>query len=238
MSKALHFLQITAKQQYCPFFAVFLIVKTSSQNISKTLLQISLKLHEHRDCYWKKKLPWTILEEQFSVLRYTAASKIGNSVILLLWQLRCRCNPDHNKFSYLSNTTVVATFPKLCLWWRSLCSNLWGIGPEKLYWATLKWPPGNAPLPLKMFPKTNQDFENDLPPLQNGGPTSQVINDSPSLSLWLGWISSHALTVNHHIWSHLGVSCMCLVFQLFASKTAELLAFHQIEVKSSYPKEG
>jgi len=29
-----------------------------------------------------------------------------------------------------------------------------------------------------------------------------------------------------------------VVFQLFASKTAELLAFHQIEVNSVYPKEG
>ena len=45
MTKALHFLQITAKQQYCPFFTVFLTIKTSSQNISITLLQISLKLH-------------------------------------------------------------------------------------------------------------------------------------------------------------------------------------------------
>ena len=48
--------------------------------------------------------------------------------------------PDHNKFSSLSNTTVVAIFPKLCLWQRSLCSNLGGIGPEKLYRATLKKP--------------------------------------------------------------------------------------------------
>ena len=31
---------------------------------------------------------------------------------------------------------------------------------------------------------------------------------------------------------------LLIVFQLFASKTAELLAFHQIEVKSVYPKEG
>ena len=84
MSKAFHFLLITAKQQYCPFFTVFLIMKTSSQNISITLLQISLKLHGHRDCYWRKKLPGTILEEHFSVPRYTAASKIGNSVISLL----------------------------------------------------------------------------------------------------------------------------------------------------------
>ena len=109
------FLQITAKQQYCPFFTVFLTIKTLSQNISITLLQISLKLHEHRGCYWRKKLPWMIFEEQFPVPRYTAASKIGNSVISLLWQLRCRCNPDHNKFSSSSNTTVVAIFPKLCL---------------------------------------------------------------------------------------------------------------------------
>ena len=137
MSKALRFLQITAEHQECPFFTVFLTIKTSSQNISITLLQISLKLHEHRGGYWRKKLPWTILEEQFPVPRYTAASKIGNSVISLLWQLRCRCNPDHNKFSSLSNTTVVAIFHNLCLWRRSLCSNLGGIDPEKLYWATL-----------------------------------------------------------------------------------------------------
>ena len=137
MSKALHFLQITANQQYCPFSTVFLTTKTLSQNISKMLLQISLKLHEHRGCYWRKKLLWMIFEEQFPVPRYTAASKIGNSVISLLWQLRCRCNPDNNKFSSLSNTTVVAIFSVLCFWWRSLCSNLGGIDPEKLYRATL-----------------------------------------------------------------------------------------------------
>ena len=89
--------------------------KNFSQNISITLLQISLKLHEHRGCYWRKKLPWMIFEEQFSVPRYTAASKIGNSVISLLWQLRCHCNPHHDKFSSSSNTTMVAIFPKLCL---------------------------------------------------------------------------------------------------------------------------
>ena len=137
MSKAPHFLQITAKQQYFPFFTVFLTIKTLSQDISIMLLQISLKLREHRGCYWRKKLPWMIFEERFLVPRYTAASKIANSVISLLWQLRCRCNPDHNKFSSLSNTTVMAIFPKLCLWRRSLCSNLGGIDPEKLYQATL-----------------------------------------------------------------------------------------------------
>ena len=107
------------------------------KNFSITLLQISLKLHEHRGCYWRKKLPWIIFEEQFPVPRYTAASKIGNSVISLLWQLRCCCNPDHNKFSSLSDTTVMAIFPNLCFWRRSLCSKLGGIDPEKLYRATL-----------------------------------------------------------------------------------------------------
>ena len=42
MSKALCFLQITAKHQDCPFVTVFLTIKTLSHNISITLLQISL----------------------------------------------------------------------------------------------------------------------------------------------------------------------------------------------------
>ena len=137
MSKARCFVQITAKHQGCPFLTVFLAIKTSSHNISITLLQISLKLDEHRSRYWRKKLLWTILEEHFPVPRYIAATKIGNSVISLLWQLRCRCNPDHNEFSSLSNTTVVTLFPNLCLWRRSLRSNLGGTDPEKLYRATL-----------------------------------------------------------------------------------------------------
>ena len=49
-----------------------------------TLLQIALKLHEHRGGYSRKKLPVTILEEQFPVPTNTAASKIGNGVISLL----------------------------------------------------------------------------------------------------------------------------------------------------------
>ena len=139
MSKALRFLQITAEHQECPFFTVLLTTKSLSQNISITLVQISPKLNEHRGCYWRKKLPWMISEEQSPVPRYTVASKIGNSVISSLWQLRRCCNPNHNKFSSSSNTTVVAIFPKLCLWRRSLCSNLGGIGPEKLYRATLSF---------------------------------------------------------------------------------------------------
>ena len=84
MSKAHRFLQITAKHQHFPFFTVFPMIKTLSQNISITLLQISLKLPEHRGCYWRKKLPCMIFEEQFPVPTYTAASKVGNSVISLL----------------------------------------------------------------------------------------------------------------------------------------------------------
>ena len=121
MSKALRFLQITAERQDCPSFTVYLTIKTSSQNISITLLQISLKVDEHRSGYWRKKLLRTILEEQFPVPRNTTASKIRNGVISLLRQLRCHCNTDHNKCSSLSNTIVVAIFPNLCLsvWRRS-----------------------------------------------------------------------------------------------------------------------
>ena len=98
--------------------------------------QITDKLHEHRGSYWKKGLSWTILEEQFPVSRNTAASKMGNGVILLLWQLRCHCNPDNNKFSSLSNTTVVAIFPHLCFVYGYVVYAQ-GIDPEKLYRATL-----------------------------------------------------------------------------------------------------
>ena len=41
--------------------------------------------------------------------------------------------PNHNKFSSLSNTTVVSMFPNLCLWRLGRY-----IDPEKLYPATLK----------------------------------------------------------------------------------------------------
>ena len=94
-------------------FTVFLLtIKTSSQNISMTLSQIPLKLHEHRGGSWRKKLSWTILEEQLPVPRKTPASKIGHGVISLLRQLWCHCNLDHNKFSSLSHTIVVTIFYK------------------------------------------------------------------------------------------------------------------------------
>ena len=60
ISKTLRFLQTTTEHQYYPVFNTLLTIKTSSQNISIMLLQISLELHEHRDAYWKKTFPWTI----------------------------------------------------------------------------------------------------------------------------------------------------------------------------------
>ena len=143
MSKALSLVQVTVEHQDCPFFTVFLTIKTSSQNIPITLLQISLKLHQHRGSYCSKKLQKTILEEQFPVPRNTAASKISNGVISLLWQLLCHCNPDHNKVSSLFDTTVVLISPNRCLWRHSLRLNLGGIDPEKLYRATLIWSIGH-----------------------------------------------------------------------------------------------
>ena len=67
-----------------------------------------------RERFWKNSSQWEMLQYNSSI--------IGNGIIWLLWQLRYYCNPDHNKFSSLSNTTVVAIFPNVCLWCRSLCS--------------------------------------------------------------------------------------------------------------------
>ena len=48
-----------------------------------------LKLHEHRGGYGRKKLPWTILEEQFPLPKNTAAGTIGNGAIFPkgIWRL-------------------------------------------------------------------------------------------------------------------------------------------------------
>ena len=66
------------------------------------------KLHKHRGGYWRKKLPWTILEEQFPVARNTDASEIGNGVISLLWQPRCYCNADRNPVRSGNCSPIVA----------------------------------------------------------------------------------------------------------------------------------
>ena len=82
-------------------------------------------------------MPLPILLVQYLSVLGTVLRKSFTGAFSSNSSLRRRCNPNHNKFSSLSNTTVVAIFPKLCLWRRSLCSNLRGIGLEKLYRATL-----------------------------------------------------------------------------------------------------
>ena len=61
--------------------------------------------------------------------RNVAASKIGNGVISLLWQIPCHCIADHDKFLSLSNKTVVAIFPNVCLWtlWRRSYVQNWEL---------------------------------------------------------------------------------------------------------------
>ena len=84
-------------------------------------------------CFKSPSFPYHVTKKRRALGTRMAASIIDNGFISLLWQLRCHCNPDHNKFSSLSITTVVAIFPNVCLSPRSLCSNLAGIDPEKLY---------------------------------------------------------------------------------------------------------
>ena len=57
MSKARCFLQITAKHQDFPFLTAFLTIKTSSQNISITLLQILLNFTNIEATVSEKKAP-------------------------------------------------------------------------------------------------------------------------------------------------------------------------------------
>ena len=115
MSKALPFFQITAKHQAFPFFSYwFLTIKTSSQNISI--------INAPTDSVLTSRTSRRLLEEKAPVNDFRRI--VSNGVISLLWQLRCHCNPDHDKFSSLPNTTVVAIFPNVGLERRSLCSNL------------------------------------------------------------------------------------------------------------------
>ena len=43
--------------------------------------------------------------------RYMTTRKLGNGVISLQWQFWFHFNPDHNKFSSLSNTAEEVIFP-------------------------------------------------------------------------------------------------------------------------------
>ena len=90
--------------------------KTSSQNISITLSHILLKLHEHRGVRVGVKSSCERCCKVPSADNY-CWSKIGNGVITLLWQ-------PWSWQIFRLNTTVVTIFPNVCLWRRSLCSNL------------------------------------------------------------------------------------------------------------------
>ena len=137
ISKALRFRQIyNGRTSRLSSFKCISIIKTSSQNSISYRFCLNFTNIEAAS-YWRKKLSWKILEEEFPVPRNTAASKKGNNVIWLLWQLRCHCYPDQCKCSSSSNTAVAVIFPNLCKWRCILCPNLGGINPEKLH----KFPP-------------------------------------------------------------------------------------------------
>ena len=120
-SKALRFLQITAKNKDFPFLTVFLIIKTSLQNISITLLRVLLKLHEHRGerigeksfCERFCKVPVPRIIAEVKQVMDSFRSYDNSDVIATLVMTNFRLN-----------TTVVAIFPNVCLWRRSLCSDL------------------------------------------------------------------------------------------------------------------
>ena len=113
--------------------------RDAQKQLARTPLKISLKSHEHRCCYHWKKLPWMILENSSQCRKIlpknTAARKIGNVVIPLLWQLRFHWNPHQNKSSSLYNTTVLTpgNFSKSLFIAVSLFSNVGDIDLESDY---------------------------------------------------------------------------------------------------------
>ena len=117
---------------------------TQSHKVARCSFSMSIppkfehKLRHHKQRFGKIATTVVLDKEDNFLWSGLQWQKTGNSVISSLGQLRCRCNPDHNKFSSLFIATVVAIFPNLCSWWRSLCSNLGFIDPEKLCRATLK----------------------------------------------------------------------------------------------------
>ena len=135
-SQALRFLEIMAKNQDLPFLTVFLIMKSSLQNISITLLRFLLKLHEHRG---------DRIGEKSSCERFckVPVPRIIAEVKWVMESFRCYDNSDVIATLVMTNfhlnTTVFAIFPNVCLWRRSLCSDLTlknSLDPEKLYRAT------------------------------------------------------------------------------------------------------
>ena len=82
-----------------------------------------------------EKAPLNDFGKQFPVPKNTAARKIGNVVIPLLWQLRFHWNPHQNKSSSLYNTTVLTpgNFSKSLFIAVSLFSNVGDIDLESDY---------------------------------------------------------------------------------------------------------
>ena len=123
----------------CPFFTAFLTIETSSQNISITLLQISLNFTKHRGGYCREKLP---------------PNDFGRTVPSAK-KYCCRQNREWRHFVAMS--TPISLQPCITnfhlhliqLWWQLfqifvlndgdlvLCSNLGGTDHEKLYLATI-----------------------------------------------------------------------------------------------------
>ena len=113
--KALRFPQITAKNQDFPFLTVFLIIKTSLQNISITLLRFCLNFTNIEATVLEKKAPVN------DFVRFPSRES-------LLESFRCYDNSDVIATLVMTNfhlnTTVVSIYPNVCLWRRSLCSDL------------------------------------------------------------------------------------------------------------------
>ena len=123
-SKALRFLQITAKNLR---FSCSYRISNNKNFIPKYLdnaLKVLLKLHKHRgDRIGERKFLWTILWG--SRAGNHCWSKIGN------WRGKSFCCYDNFDViatpmmtNFHLNTTMVAIFPNVCLWRRSLCSDL------------------------------------------------------------------------------------------------------------------
>ena len=121
MSKALRFVQITAKHQDFPFLTVFLIIKTSFQNISITLLRFCLNFTNIKATILEKNAPVNDFV-RFPVPRIIAEVK------QIMGSFRCYdgCNVIATLMmtNFHLNTTDVTIFPNVCLWRRSLCSDL------------------------------------------------------------------------------------------------------------------
>ena len=138
ISKASSFLQITAEQQDCPVFTVFLTTKLDSKISRQQSCRLRLNCTDI-ETLLEWTLLWTILEKQFLVLRNKAASKTGNDVISLLWQLRCNCNPDYNKSSSSSNAG--RNFSKsllLATWFMLIRKRYWPWKPYRAVFETKK----------------------------------------------------------------------------------------------------